>query len=56
MRIGRNLGRSGKVLDFDIGDCADIHTTISVAKLAIADMIPVTIPQANFEPCEVLLW
>jgi hypothetical protein len=30
--------------------------TMSVAKLAMADMIPVMIPQASLEPCEVLLW
>lgn len=32
-----------------------IRTTMRVAKFAIEDMIPVTIPHANFEPCDVLL-
>jgi hypothetical protein len=32
------------------------HTTMSVAKLAIEDIIPVIMPQANLEPWEVLLW
>lgn len=32
---------------------ARVHTTIRVAKLAMDDMMPVTIPQASFDPWAV---